>query len=91
MMENNKNNQDTFTVTGTNIDAVKRQNELSGMSYNEVKEWLAKTTGGHDTGIYSDTNVEEVNRKNQQFIAGKSYLNDLWIPTKIVRKLKAKR
>jgi hypothetical protein len=52
-------------VTGTNIDAVKRQNERSGMSYNEVKELLAKTTGGHGTGIYSDTNVEEVKRKNQ--------------------------
>ena len=65
MMENNENNHDTFTVTGTNIDAVKRQNEHSGMSYNEVKEWLAKTTGGHATGIYSDTNVEEVKRKNQ--------------------------
>jgi Small, acid-soluble spore protein, gamma-type len=66
MIENNKNNHDTFTVAGTNIDAVKRQNERSGMSYNEVKEWLAKTTGGHGTGIYSDTNVEEVKRENQQ-------------------------
>ena len=64
MMENNKQH-DAFTVTGTNIDAVKRQNERSGMSYNEVKEWLAKTTGGHGTEIYSDTNVEEVKRKNQ--------------------------
>lgn len=66
MMENNKNHEDTYTVAGTNIDAVKRQNERSGMSYNEVKEFLAKTTGGHGTGIYSDTNVEEVKRKNQQ-------------------------
>ena len=66
MIDNNKNNPDTFTVVGTNIDAVKRQNERSGMSYNEVKELLAKTTGGHGTGIYSDTNVEEVKRKNQQ-------------------------
>ena len=66
MIDNNKNNPDTFTVVGTNIDAVKRQNERSGMSYNEVKELLAKTTGGHGTGIYSDTNIEEVKRKNQQ-------------------------
>ena len=66
MMENNKNNHDTFTVAGTNIDAVKRQNESSGMSYNEVKELLAQTTGGHGTGIYSDTDVEEVKRKNQK-------------------------
>ena len=30
MIDNNKNNPDTFTVVGTNIDAVKRQNECSG-------------------------------------------------------------
>jgi hypothetical protein len=71
MMENNNNDHDTFTVAGTSIDAVKRQNERSGMSYNEVKELLAKTTGGHGTGIYSDTNVEEVKRKNQQSIEKK--------------------
>ena len=66
MMENNKNNHDTYTVTGTNINVVKRQNELSGLSYNEVKELLAKTTGGHGTRIYSDTNIEVVRRNNQQ-------------------------
>ncbi|MCR2821701.1 gamma-type small acid-soluble spore protein [Lederbergia panacisoli] len=67
MKENEKDvHQDTFTVAGTNIDAVKRANERSGMSYNEVKELLAKTTGGNGTWIYSDTNVEEVKRKNQQ-------------------------
>ncbi|AXI11131.1 gamma-type small acid-soluble spore protein [Oceanobacillus zhaokaii] len=55
-----------FTVAGTNIDAVKKKNEQSGMSYNEVKEWIAKTTGGHGTGIYSDTNIEEVKRDIQQ-------------------------
>ncbi len=66
MKENNKHEPDTFTVAGTNIDAVKRQNERSGMSYNEVKELLAKTTGGHGTGIYSDTNVKDVRGKNQQ-------------------------
>ncbi len=27
------------------------------LNRNEVKEWLAKTTGGHGTGIYSDTNA----------------------------------
>jgi len=66
MKENSKHGPDTFTAAGTNIDAVKRQNERSGMSYNEVKELLAKTTGGHGTGIYSDTNIEEVRKKNQQ-------------------------
>ena len=66
MIENGKNIQDTFTVTGTSIEAVKRQNKWSGMSYNEAKEFLAKTTGGDGTGIYSDRNVEDVKRKNQQ-------------------------
>ncbi|WP_099159135.1 gamma-type small acid-soluble spore protein [Virgibacillus ndiopensis] len=65
MKENDKHKKDTFTVAGTNIDAVKRQNERSGMSYNEVKELIARTSGGHGTGIYSDTNIEEVKRKNQ--------------------------
>ncbi|GIN87985.1 hypothetical protein J6TS2_43710 [Heyndrickxia sporothermodurans] len=58
--------KEAFTVTGTNIDEVKRANAQSGMSYNEVKEWMAKTNGGHGTAIYSDTDVEEIKRKNQQ-------------------------
>ena len=36
-----KEKQEGFTVAGTNIEAVKRDNEISGMSYNEVKEFLA--------------------------------------------------
>jgi hypothetical protein len=63
---NNDMDHEKFTVAGTNIDAVKKKNEQSGMSYNEVKEWIAKTTGGHGTGIYSDTNIEEVKRDIQQ-------------------------
>lgn len=55
-----KNKQDTFTVVGTDINEVKKQNENSGMSYNEVKEWLAKTSGGCGTSIFSDTNHQEV-------------------------------
>lgn len=31
-----------FTEVGTDIEEVKRQNANSGMSYNEVKEYLAK-------------------------------------------------
>ena len=76
MIENNNSNQTTFTVAGTNIDAVKRQNERSGLSYNEVKELLAKTTGGQGTGIYSDTNLEELEKKNQQSMGkNKEYHN----------------
>ena len=58
--------KDTFAASGTNIDAVKRENERSGLSYNEAKELIAKTTGGHGTSVYSDTNVKEVKRKNRE-------------------------
>ncbi|HET7628633.1 MAG TPA: gamma-type small acid-soluble spore protein [Bacillales bacterium] len=53
-----------FTVAGTDIEEVKKKNADSGMSYNEAKEWLALTTGGRGTNIYSDTDVEEVKRQN---------------------------
>lgn len=56
------NNQDQYTSSGTNIDEVKRKNAESGLSYNEVKEILAKN-GGHGTKIYSDTDVEQVKRE----------------------------
>lgn len=42
---------------------VKRKNAESGLSYNEVKEILAKT-GGQGTAIYSDTNSAEVQKNN---------------------------
>ncbi|RDU38908.1 gamma-type small acid-soluble spore protein [Neobacillus piezotolerans] len=60
MEQNNKN----FTSVGTDIDEVKRLNAESGLSYNEVKELLAKT-GGKGTALYSDTDVEEVKRQIQ--------------------------
>ena len=56
------NDSEGKTVSGTDIGEVKRKNAASGLSYNEVKEILAKT-GGHGTSVYSDTNVEQV--KNQ--------------------------
>lgn len=52
----------------TNIEEVKKQNANSGLSYNEVKQVLANTTGGKGTSIYSDTNVEEVRREIAQTI-----------------------
>lgn len=60
-----QNNHLTHTVAGTNIEEVKRLNAQSGLSYNEVKELLARTTGGRGTSIYSSTNIEEVRRMNQ--------------------------
>ena len=56
------NNEDRYTSVGTNINEVKRKNAASGLSYNEVKELLAKQ-GGQGTNIYSDTNVEDVRQQ----------------------------
>ncbi len=61
-----KENSKQHTVVGTDIEAVKEQARKSGLSYNEAKEWIAKTTGGRDTNIYSDTDPEAVKRKNMQ-------------------------
>lgn len=60
-MENNKK----YTVAGTDIDEVKRKNAQSGMSYNEVKAWLVKTTGGHGTSVYSDTDPKDIRKENE--------------------------
>lgn len=38
------NNQDNYTKSGTNIDEVKRKNDQSGLTYNEVKMVLANAT-----------------------------------------------
>ncbi|TCN22589.1 gamma-type small acid-soluble spore protein [Mesobacillus foraminis] len=53
-----------YTTGGTDIESVKQQNANSGMSYNEVKAFLARTTGGHGTAGYSNTDVEQVKRNN---------------------------
>ncbi|AOV07557.1 hypothetical protein BI350_08440 [Sporosarcina ureilytica] len=52
-----------FTIAGTNIDEVKKQNAKSGLSYNEVLAEIAKT-GGKGTAMYSDTNPEQVRKAN---------------------------
>ena len=62
MNEDNKKR----TIVGTDIEAVKEQARRSGLSYNEAIEWIAKTTGGRDTDIYSDTDPEAVREKNEQ-------------------------
>lgn len=63
MAENNATPR--YTVVGTDIEDVKRKNSQSGMSYNEVKVFLARTTGGHGTNMYSDTKAKEVKEKNK--------------------------
>ncbi|MGN4127474.1 gamma-type small acid-soluble spore protein [Lysinibacillus sphaericus] len=60
------NHEALFTSSGTNINEVKKKNAASGLSYNEVKELLAKN-GGQGTAIYSDTNIQEVKMENQSF------------------------
>lgn len=61
-----ESNHGRYTAAGTDIEEVKRLNAESGLSYNEVKELLARTTGGRGTRVYSDTNMEDVRTKNQQ-------------------------
>ena len=56
------NGNEGKTISGTDIEEVKRKNAASGLSYKEVMEVLAKT-GGHGTSVYSNTNIEQV--KNQ--------------------------
>ncbi|WP_102345038.1 gamma-type small acid-soluble spore protein [Bacillus sp. Marseille-P3661] len=52
----------SYSIVGTNIDDVKRENAQSGLSYNEVKALLAQQ-GGFNTKIYSDTNVDEIRKQ----------------------------
>lgn len=54
------------TVAGTDIESVKWKNANSGMSYNEVKEYLAQTTGGKGTAQYSNTDIEQVKSEISQ-------------------------
>ncbi|WP_010531986.1 hypothetical protein [Lentibacillus jeotgali] len=53
-------------------ESIREQSRRSGMSYNEAKEFIARTTGGRGTNIYSNTNAEEVKRKNQESENNKS-------------------
>ena len=48
-----------YTVAGTDIEEVKRQNANSGLTYNELNELIAKT-GGKGSAQYSDTDSTQV-------------------------------
>ncbi|TQR16299.1 hypothetical protein [Psychrobacillus soli] len=64
-----ENNQKKYTVVGTDIEEVKRQNANSGMTYNELKEWFAnqakdkephvQTEFGEETDITTFPNKNE--------------------------------
>ncbi|HLR70127.1 MAG TPA: hypothetical protein VK085_01700 [Pseudogracilibacillus sp.] len=60
-----KDNQ-KYTIVGTDIEAIQEQARRSGLSYNEAIEFIARTTGGRGTHVYSDTDIEAVKRKNEQ-------------------------
>ncbi|MBX0359378.1 hypothetical protein [Halobacillus sp. Nhm2S1] len=42
MKHSNNPGKDVFANSGTNVSEVKRRNEQSGLSYNQVKEKLAR-------------------------------------------------
>ncbi len=66
MKENHNTNNGSLGSTQTSREEMLEQSRRSGLTYNEAKEYIARTTGGHGTNIYSDTDVEEVKRKNRQ-------------------------
>jgi|GEM_PF-2974572 len=54
------------SAANTNLETLQAQAQRSGLSYNQAKAYIAMTSGGRGTNIYSDTNVEEVRKQNQQ-------------------------
>lgn len=62
-MENNQQRNEAYTVSGTNIEEVKRNNANSGLTYNQVKELLAKKFGTTDPAYYSQTEIAAIKRK----------------------------
>ncbi|RBW69247.1 gamma-type small acid-soluble spore protein [Bacillus taeanensis] len=55
-----------FTVAGTNIDEVKQLNAQSGLSYNQVKEVLAKTTNITGAEIYGHQDFHNIRKEIEQ-------------------------
>lgn len=47
------------------VQALLAKARQSGLSYNEAKLYIAMTTGGRGTEVYSDTNIEEVRKQNE--------------------------
>ncbi|WP_039042850.1 hypothetical protein [Sporosarcina sp. ZBG7A] len=50
-----------YTIVGTDIDEVKRQNANSGLTYNELNALIAKR-GGKGSAQYSDTDPAQVKK-----------------------------
>ncbi|MDY0395706.1 hypothetical protein ACFSMW_19785 [Virgibacillus halophilus] len=47
------------------VEELLAQAKRSGLTYNQAKAFIAKTSGGFGTNIYSDTNAEEVKQEIQ--------------------------
>lgn len=50
-----KENNAKYTVAGTNVDEVKRQNANSGLTYNELNELIAKQMRDNKTNSQKTT------------------------------------
>lgn len=61
-----------YTMAGTNVEKIKEQARKSGLSYNEAKEWMAKSTGGRGTNVFSNTNIEAIKQQNERSERNKS-------------------
>ena len=62
-MTNNQNKPGTYTQAGTNIDEVKRNNANSGLTFNEVKQLIAKTVGSEQAEFGSVPNFQDQQKK----------------------------
>ncbi|WP_166462347.1 hypothetical protein [Psychrobacillus vulpis] len=57
-----ENIQPKFTVVGTKIEEVKKQNANSGLTYNELNEWFAKQIENERNNTTSYTKLNEKNQ-----------------------------
>lgn len=62
-MTNNQNKPGAYTQTGTDIEEVKRNNANSGLTYNQVKQLIAKTVGSEQTEFGSEQVFPEQQKK----------------------------
>lgn len=62
-MTNNQNKTGSYTQSGTDIEEVKRNNANSGLTFNEVKQLIAKTVGSEQAEFGSEPNIQNQQKK----------------------------
>lgn len=62
-MTNNQNKAGSYTQSGTDIEEVKRNNANSGLTFNEVKQLIAKTVGSEQAEFGSEPNFQKHQKK----------------------------